>query len=70
MAEQARDRPVPRRLFGPNTPTCSRNARAQANIAVSQALLTHGDKLNGARTGRHGGHLTHGYEAERAGPPV
>ncbi|WBL19038.1 serine hydroxymethyltransferase [Citricoccus sp. NR2] len=53
-------------LFGAEHANVQPHAGAQANVAVMQALMEHGDTLMGLSLA-HGGHLTHGMKLNYSG---
>ncbi|MBF6842311.1 serine hydroxymethyltransferase, partial [Acinetobacter baumannii] len=53
-------------LFGAAHANVQPHAGAQANVAVKQALMNHGDTLMGLSLA-HGGHLTHGMKLNFSG---
>lgn len=53
-------------LFGAEYANVQPHAGAQANVAVMQALMNHGDTLMGLSLA-HGGHLTHGMKLNYSG---
>ncbi|SFV23118.1 glycine hydroxymethyltransferase [Micrococcus terreus] len=53
-------------LFGAEHANVQPHAGAQANVAVMQALMNHGDTLMGLSLA-HGGHLTHGMKLNFSG---